>query len=433
MAVIDSFRSALRGAVLSTAFCAGLAQAALEVTVRGGRQAPVPVAVVPFANNGDLTQVATVVAKDLQSSGLFTPLDPADMLAQPSQPKDVNFINWRTINAQHLVIGTLEPRDASSSVIRFWLLNVTQERESLAYTIPTRNSDLRYAAHRIADLIYQELTGIRGVFNTDITYVVARGRGDQREFQLVMADADGANERLLTRSDEPLLSPTFSKQRDKVAYVAFQQGLPGIFVQTLATGAITPLLAKEGINGAPAFAPDGQRLAVTLSFEGNPEIYWVDLQTRRLTRLTRSSAIDTEPVWSPDGRSIYFTSDRAGKAQIYRMDSTGGGVERLTFEGISNARADVSPDGRKLTYVQQTASGYRVVVHDLQTNNTRLLTPGPLDESPRFAPNGDVIIYSTKGRGNQAELATVTISSGVRRELRQVGDVREPAWSPFTD
>lgn len=410
-----------------------VAQAALEVTVRGGRQAPVPVAVVPFAGGEGLLDVAQVVADDLAGTGLFAPIERGDMLTRPSDPGAVKFINWRTVNVQHLIIGRVEPRDAQSSTLRFWLLNVTQERESLAYTLPTRNADLRYAAHRIADLIYQELTGIRGVFNTDIAYITASNNGPNRQFQLMMADADGANERVLTRSREPLLSPAFSRQRDRVAYVAFQDGLPGIFVQTLASGEIRKLVSKPGINGAPAFAPDGRRLAVALSFEGNPEIYWVDIASERLTRLTRNSAIDTEPVWAPDGRTIYFTSDRAGKANIYRMDSTGGGVERITFEGISNARPDISPDGKKLTYVQQTANGYQIAVHELDSGDTRLLTPGPLDESPRFAPNGDVIIYSAKGAQRRAELATVTISSGVRRELRQSGDVREPAWSPFID
>ena len=409
---------------------APVAQAALEVTVRGGRQAPVPVAVVPFAG-AEGERMSQVVADDLASTGLFAPLPREDMLTTPQRPEAVKFINWRSVKVQHLIIGEVRERDASSSVLQFWLLNVTQERESLSYSIPVRNADLRYAAHQVADLIYEELTGIPGVFNTDIAYITADGRGDAREFRLVMADADGANERTLTRSDEPLLSPAFAPKRDRMAYVAFQDGTPAIFVQTLATGGVDKVLSKPGINGAPAFSPDGRRLAVALSFEGNPEIYWVDLASKRLTRLTNNRAIDTEPVWSADGRSIYFTSDRAGKAQVYRMDSTGGGVERISFEGISNARPDISLDGKRLSYVQQTANGYQIAVHELDSGETRLVTPGPLDESPRFAPNGDVIIYSTKGRGDRAELATVTISSGVRRELRQSGDVREPAWSPF--
>lgn len=410
------------------------AQAALEITVRGGREAAVPIAVVPFEGGAAGHEVAEIITRDLAGTGLFRSLPLQDMLTQPSNPDQVRYINWRSVNAQHLVIGTIETRDATSSTLKFWLLNVTQERESLAYSIPSRNEDIRYAAHRIADLIYKELTGIRGIFNTDIAFITStRESNGGRQFRLVMADSDGANERTLTRSREPLLSPAFSRQRDRVAYVAFQDGLPGIFVQTLATGDIRKLISREGINGAPAFAPDGRRIAATLSFEGNPEIYWIDLSSERVTRLTRNRAIDTEPVWSPDGRSIYFTSDRAGKPNIYRMDSTGGGIERVTFEGISNARPDISPDGKRLTYVQQTRNGYHIAVHEIATGDTRLLTPGPLDESPRFAPNGDVIIYSTKGANNRAELATVTVSSGVRQELRQAGDVREPAWSPFID
>lgn len=423
----------VRWLALCLSFLPLLSQAALEVTVRGGRQAAVPIAVVPFGGASVAEDISRIISADLAGSGLFSALPLDQMLTQPTRPDQVRYINWRSVKVQHVVLGTVEPRDADSSVVRFWLLNVPQERQSLAYAIPSRNSELRYAAHRIADLIYQELTGIRGIFNTDIAFITSKANGKERQFRLVMADADGENERTLTRSKEPLLSPAFSRQRDKMAYVAFQDGLPGIYIQTLASGQIRKLISREGINGAPAFAPDGRRIAATLSFEGNPEIYWVDLASERITRLTRNRAIDTEPVWSPDGRSIYFTSDRAGKANIYRMDSTGGGVERITFEGISNARADISPDGKRLTYVQQTRNGYQIAVHELATGDTRLLTPGPLDESPRFAPNGDVIIYSAKGASGNAELATVTVSSGVRQELRQAGDVREPAWSPFVD
>lgn len=412
---------------------APVVEAALEVTVRGGRQDAVPVAVVPFAGTEQGDDVAAIIADDLSGSGLFRALPRSDMLTRPTHPDQVRYVNWRSVKVQHVVLGRVEPRDDDTSTLRFWLLNVPQERESLSFSFSSRNVDLRYAAHRIADQIYQELTGIRGVFNTDIVFVTSAERDGAQEYRLVMADADGANERTLTRSREPLLSPAFSAQRDRVAYVAFQDGLPGIYVQTLENGQIRKLVSREGINGAPAFSPDGRRLAATLSFEGNPEIYWIDLASERTTRLTRNSAIDTEPVWSPDGRSIYFTSDRAGRANIYRMDSTGGGVERITFEGISNARPDMSPDGKRLTYVQQTRNGYQIAVHELDSGETRLLTPGPLDESPRWAPNGDVIIYSAKGTNGRAELATVTVSSGVRRELRQAGEVREPAWSPFVD
>ncbi len=411
----------------------GLALADLEITITGGQVQPVSIGIVPFAAEGtpdSATDIARVIEADLTRSGLFAPFPRQDMIELPSAEAQVRYENWRALGVEQLVVGAL--RQAQGRwVVDFRLLDVPRAQSLLAYEVPVSSAGLRYAGHQISDLIYQKLTGHRGVFNTRIAYVTASGPVDNRVFQLMIADADGYDPRQLVRSTEPLMSPTWSPDGRQMAFVAFENGQSAIFLQTVATGVVRKLTNKSGINGAPAFSPDGRKLAVTLSYEGNPEIYLLDIATETLTRLTRDPAIDTEPAFSPDGRHIVFTSDRAGRAQLYRMSANGGGEpERLSFEGRSNARASFSPDGKTLALVHQDERGFRIATMDVKTRQLQVLSDGPLDESPSFAPNGVAIIYAAKGaRG--AELATVTTDTGIRQRLSQAGDVREPAWSPF--
>ncbi len=413
----------------------GPSRAALEITISGGEIEPVPVAVVPFEHSalGELdADIAAVVQADLVSSGLFTALPRTDMLEQPSEPGAVNYGNWRALHVDHLVIGRIRAQDSGSWAVEFRLLDVFRGTETLAFEIPVSRSGLRYAAHKVADLIYQQLTGHRGVFNTQIAYITAEGPIKQRRTRLLIADADGYNARELVSSSEPIMSPTWSPDRRQMAFVAFNDGRSAVYLQTVATGRVRKITERPGINGAPAWSPDGRRLAVTLSYEGNPEIYIVDVATGATTRLTHSSGIDTEAAWSPDGREILFTSDRGGRAQLYRMPVEGGVAERLTFEGRSNARGSYSPDGKRIALIHQDDSGYRVAVMERDTGRLTVLGEGPLDESPSFAPNGIVIIYAHQGRGG-TELATVAVDTKIRRSLRQSGDVREPSWSPYAD
>jgi len=411
------------------------AQAQLQFDVQSNKTGAVPIAIAPFSSNDGLpTDVASVIDADLVRSGLFTTLPRGDMLERPDDPSRVDFRNWRAVGMDHLVVGRLS-RDAGTDRVaaRFYLLDVLRGQQLIAYDMPAVAPDqLRYVAHQIADLIFERLTGIPGVFNTKIAYVTSSGMGPTRTYQLIVADADGYNPRTIASSKDTLMSPSWSPDRRKLAYVGYERGRSGIYVHEIATGQVKKILSEKGINGSPAWSPDGTKLAVTLSFETNPDIYLYDLQTGRRQRLTDHYGIDTEASFAPDGQSIVFTSDRGGQPQIYRMPATGGEAQRLTFQGRQNLDASFSPDGKFLALVNLDEGRYRIGLLDLGSGNLRLLSDGGLDESPSFAPNGAVIIYATQVRGGGAELATVTTDGRVKQRLRQPGEVREPSWSPLS-
>jgi len=413
---------------------AGASQAQLEITINRGETGAQPIAVVPFKGNDGLsTDVASVIEADLVRTGLFSGLPRGDMLEEPSEPAGINFRNWRVLNRESLVIGSLERDLATDNVtVKFYLFDVFRGEQLLGYEMPSvQPNQLRYVAHQIADLIYQQLTGKPGIFNTKIAYVAAAGYGDARRYRLIVSDADGYNPQTVATSTEPLMSPAWSPDRTQLAYVGFEGGRSGIYIHTLATGKVRKLIGEKGINGSPAWSPDGTKLAVTLSFETNPDIYVIDIATGQRTRLTHHYAIDTEAAWAPDGQSIVFTSDRGGTPQIYRIGLDGSDTPtRLTFEGKQNLRASFSPDGKQLSLVNFDGSKYRIGILDLASGSLRLISDGPMDESPSFAPNGAFIVYATQ-TGHGAELATVTVDGRVRQSLSQPGDVREPAWSPL--
>lgn len=410
------------------------AHADLEFTVQSNKTGAMPIAIAPFSSNDGLpTDVASVIEADLNRSGLFTTLPRGDMLEKPDDPSRVDFRNWRAVNMESLVLGKLS-RDPGSDRVssRFFLLDVLRGQQLIAYDMPAVAPDqLRYVAHQIADLIFERLTGIPGVFNTKIAYVTSTGIGPSRTYALVVADADGYNPRTIASSRETLMSPSWSPDRKKLAYVGYERGRSGIYIHEIATGQVRKLVSEKGINGSPAWSPDGSKLVFTLSFETNPDIYILDLQSGKRRRLTDHYGIDTEASFSPDGQSIVFTSDRGGQPQIYKMSTEGGDAQRLTFQGRQNLDASFSPDGKSLTLVNLDEGRYRIALLDLASGNLRTVSDGGLDESPSFAPNGAVIIYATQVRGGGAELATVTTDGRVRQRLRQPGDVREPSWSPL--
>ncbi|HEX4870872.1 MAG TPA: Tol-Pal system beta propeller repeat protein TolB [Nevskiaceae bacterium] len=409
------------------------ASAQLEFTVTGGETGAQPIAIVPFAGNEGLpTDIAQVIEANLVRSGQFYGLARADMLEKPSDPARINFQNWRAVNMENLVIGRVI-RDPGSdrTVVRFHLLDVYRGEQLMAFDMPPAEPQrLRYVAHQISDLIYEKLTGIKGVFNTKIAYVSSTGFGPNISFRLVVADADGEVPREVATSRETLMSPSWSPDGKRLAYVGYERGRQSIYLHTLATGRVEKLVSEKGINGSPAWSPDGTRLAVTLSFETNPDIYVIDLATRQRTRITATEGIDTEPSWSPDGQELVFTSDRGGSPQIYRVSARGGEAQRITFQGRQNLRPNYSPDGKSVVLVNYDEGRYRIGLLDLQSGSLRILSDGRLDESPSFAPNGAVVIYATQ-TSQGAELATVTTDGRVRQRMRQAGSVREPAWGPL--
>ncbi|MBR9813088.1 Tol-Pal system beta propeller repeat protein TolB [bacterium] len=421
---------AVLGLLLATA-----SHADLRIRIDGGAVGAKPIAIVPFVNNTGSqldTDVTKVIGDDLQRSGLFEPLPEDAMIARPAGPGDVKFQNWRAVEVDHLVIGSVNVRPGGGHVVRFHLFDVYKAEQLIAFDVPTdsRSGGLRSAAHRVADYIYEEVTGIPGVFDTQIAYVTVEGKGPSRQFRLVVADADGYAPKTVVNSSEPLLSPAWSPDFRKLAYVAFEDGLTSIYVHELATGQAQKLVSKRGHNGAPSWSPDGREIVASLSHQGSADIYRVNVANGKLTRLTDSSAIDTEPDWSPDGSDILFTSDRGGKPQIYIIPASGGRATRVSFEGKSNSRGRYSADGKQIALVNYDDQGYRIGVLDLDSRQTNILSRGPLDESPSFAPNGAVLIYARQ-TANGGELATVTSDGRVRQRLSQTGSVREPAWSPY--
>jgi TolB protein len=427
------WRAWLAAAVAAGALAPAVSQAQLRLDITQGVRDAVPIAIVPFGGQpeGGPGDVAAVVSNDLLLSGRFKPLERRDMVARPTTGTQVRFEDWRLLKSDFVVVGRVEPDPAGMAVV-FELYNVQTQQQLLNQRLVTTERGLRATAHRIADLVFERLTGIPGAFSTRVAYVSAEGRAPSKRFRLIVADADGYNPRVVTESTEPLMSPAWSPDGQSLAYVSFEGKASAIFVQRLASGERRRVSARSGINGAPAWSPDGRRLALTLSRDGNLDIYVLDLATQGLTRITTDSAIDTEPEWSRDGGSLYFTSDRAGSPQVYRVGvGAGQQAQRVTFTNGYNARPRLSPDGKTLAVVTLDRGAYRIGVFDLATRGLRVLSDGRQDESPSFAPNGAVLIYATRA-GSRGTLAMVAADGQFQQRLSSdAGDVREPVWSPF--
>lgn len=427
--------ASLLGLFLALALAAP-ARAVLTIRITEGQEGAQPIAVVPFGAQAgaDLpVDVAEVVRADLARTGRFAPLPVGVLPGRPTGASQVDFRDWRRLGSDHLVVGNVKGPSAGPYTVELQLLDVFKGAELAGYSIEARPGQLRRVAHRVADLIYQKLTGERGAFATRVAYVTETRRGGARRYQLEVSDSDGHDPRTVLESAQPILSPAWAPDGRRIAYVSFEEGRSAVYVQDLGSGQRERVAAHEGINSAPAWAPDGKRLALTLSRDGNPEIYVLDLGSRALSRLTDNPGIDTEPAWAPDGQSIAFTSDRGGRPQIYRVLAGGGTARRLTFEGDYNARATFSPDGKRLALIHGGRGGYRIGLLDLETGALRSLTETRLDESPSFSPNGAMVIYGSSGSG-EGTLEAVSIDGRVRQRLSTSGGaVREPAWSPFLE
>ena len=424
-------------AAIAVVLLAHSAEAALNIKITQGVEGALPIAVVPFGWTGPQpnppTDVAAVIAADLQRSGRFAPIPRADLPADPHEKEAVKFNDWRLLGTGNLVIGRIALEPSGGYTLEFRLFDVFRGEQLAGLRFAVTESELRSTAHRIADIIYEKLTGEPGAFATRIAYITEYdgGAAAQKRYALQVADSDGENARTVVEATEPLLSPAWSPDGRRLAYVSFETKQARVYVQELTSGARQQVAAFPGLNSAPAWSPDGLRLALTLSKDDNPEIYILDLRTRRLRRLTSNAAIDTEPAWAPDGRSLVFTSDRGGSPQIYRIPATGGRAERLTFDGRYNARATFAPGGDKLALIHGDGGVYRVALLTLDNKALQVLSDTTLDESPSFAPNGRIILYATTD-DEGATLAAVSVDGRVRHRLGvQEGKVREPAWSPL--
>lgn len=405
---------------------AAAAQLSIDITTSGGRQ--IPIAVLPLAGEASQPQsVSEVVAADLGRTGLFRIVNSGGVSPLPTEPSQVNFPDWTARNAEALVIGKIDSAGEGRVEVRFRLFDVQKQGQLASYSYVVAPAQLRATAHRIADVIYERLTGDKGVFSTKVAYVLKRGK----RYELQVADADGYNAQSVLASQEPIMSPAWSPDGSRLAYVSFDQKKPIVVVQNLAQGTTRVVAAFRGNNSAPAWSPDSSTLAVALSKDGLTQLYRINPNGGEAQRLTESAGIDTQPGYSPDGQWIAFTSDRGGSPQIYRMPAAGGAPQRLTFEGSYNVGPRYSPDGKSIAFVQRDGGRYRIASLELATGQVTVLTDGTLDDSPSFAPNGKMILYEAQV-GGRGQLAAVSGDGRVRQRLTSAaGDVQDPAWGPM--
>jgi TolB protein len=426
-------------AALALLVLASPAGAVLEIEITEGATGARPIAVVPFGWQGEgeaPADLARIISNDLTRSGQFAPLERRNHVAQPTRADGIRFGNWRTLGADHIVIGRVQPRaDAEGYRVQFQLFDVVRQQQVVGYSFTAGEGALRGLAHEISDSVYQEITGERGAFSTQIAFVSAQGEGDERRFRLKVADYDGYNARTILRSRQPIMSPAWGPDGERIAYVSFEGGRSAVYVQQVATGQRREVSARAGINGAPAWGPGGDRLAVTLSQGGDADIYVIGLNGGGKQRVTRSGGIDTSPAWAPDGQTLVFTSDRAGAPQLYSVPvDAAERPQRLTFDGNYNADPSVSPSGERLAFVHRTQSDqYRLAVLDRTSDLTQIVSKGRLDESPTFAPNGRMVLYATEYQGQGALGLVSTGGRAAARLSEGQGDIREPAWGPFPE
>ena len=423
-------------AVTTLLMASALAHAQLTIEITRGQENAVPIAIVPFgwdAAGAAPFDVADVVAADLYRSGRFAPLDRKSMIDRPTTGAQIRFQDWRYLKSDFIAVGRLLPEGGDRFAAEFELYNVLTGQRLAGQRLTATSSSMRSLSHRIADIIFEQLTGIRGAFSTRIAFIGVEGTPPAQRYKLIVADADGENQQTIANSTEPLMSPAWSPDGQSLAYVSFETKASAIYVQTLRTGERRKVSARAGINGAPSWSPDGSTLALTLSRkDGDVDVYTLNLTSQMLTRMTFDPGIDTEPTWSADGRKLYFNSDRAGAPQIYEVDvSNPNRATRMTFEGGYNARPRLSPDGKQLAVVYLDRGNFRIATVDIASKAVQVLSQGRQDESPSFAPNGATLIYATQDRG-RGVLATVSIDGRVQQRLAaNSGDVREPVWSPF--
>jgi TolB protein len=435
--------NSLKGLVfLSLLVLSQFASAQLTIQISQGVDNPVPIAIVPFewTGFGVLPEnISDIIGNDLRNSGEFTTIPERNMLSMPHEEKDVFFRDWRFLGADYLVVGKIM-RSANSNLVQvqYELFDVPREMRLIGEVISGTEAQLRDIAHQISDVVFQQITGVRGAFSTKILYITEQRLGPESSiYRLNLADADGARSQILLESREPIMSPTWAPDGKRIAYVSFESSRPRIYIQELATGQREQITDFPNQNSAPAFSPDGNRLAMVLSKDGNPDIYVMDLRTRELQKVTTHFAVDTEPSWMPDGRSLIYTSEQGGnnRPQIYQVSLDTLWTERVTFEGIYNSKGIMLPDGENLVMIHRynAQDTFHLAIQNLNRGTIRILTNTTLDESPTIAPNASMVMYASK-EGSRGVLNAVSIDGRVKIQLPVgSGDVRDPAWSPFMD
>lgn len=402
------------------------AHAQLRVDISGVGATQYPIAIADFSGDPQGQLTAQVIRDDLTRSGQFQLINTTGTALQVQSV--IEHDDWRNRGADYMAFGSIS-QTAGQYRIDYRLVDTVRKTELDAVAFTGTEKEMRRIAHQIADRIYERITGVRGVFSTRIAYVLQTSNG----YELQIADADGQNPQVMLRSKHSIISPAWSPDGTRLAYVSFELGKPVIYVQTLASGNRVPLANFKGNNSAPAWSPDGTQLAIVLSRDGISQIYTIDAQGGNLRRVMRSPLIDTEPQYTPDGKSLIFTSDRGGNPHVYRVGLDGGDAQRITFHGSYNISPAISPDGNSLVYVTRRDGAFRIALQNMGTGSENLLTGGPDDQSPSFAPNGMQILHSSV-QGGRSVLAVTSVDGRVRQTLSALnGNVREPVWGPFSN
>jgi len=404
------------------------ARAQLDIDIIGGSGTLTPIAIVPFENENNWPLGITgIVGADLVRSGLFKLVDYAGVVPRPARAEDLRADDWRSRGADAVVVGSMRAQGEGRVEVRFALVDAVKMKQLAAMTYVVTPAQFRATAHKIADAIYEALTGDVGVFSTRIAYIAKQGP----RYQLYVAEADGYNAQVVVTSNEPLLSPAWSPDGTRIAYVSLENKKPVVYVQSLETGRRQALANFRGSNSAPAWAPDSRRLAVTLTKDGGSQLFLINADGSGVQRLLASPGIDTEANFTPDGKSVLFTSDRGGTPQIYRLSLGSNAVERMTFEGGYNVSARATPDGKGFVFVRRDGGRFQLAIQDFATRQVQVLTSGPLDESPSVSPNSKLILYAAE-QGGRGILAAVSSDGRVKQRLvAPATDVREPAWGPL--
>ncbi len=421
--------------------------AALIIEITEGVNDATPIAIVPFKTPPGVeieTDIAQVISANLARSAHFAPLERKNMLATPYRPRQIKFKNWRMLDVPNLVIGEIKKNSDGSYSVIFRLFDVYRQKQVIGYSFPANESQLRKIAHKISDVIYEELMGVKGAFDTQLVYIKKfPGRGN-KPYRLYLADSDTYNEQEIMRHDWPLFSPNWSNDNSKLAFAMAGSRGAGIFIFDVATGASPKRLTKRSIKAsAPSWSPDGNKMAMQVLKNGSADIYVMDIDTKRMTRIAPHWSLDTEPAWSPDGKSIIFTSERGGSPQLYQYTFSNRKAKRLTFKGKQNLRASFSPDGKMITFVHLSKNnGYNIAVMDLSTREMHIIADSSNGESehesPSFAPNGSMIIYAANypqqgKKEKKTGLVAVSVDGSVQQHFTDdgIGEVREPAWSSY--
>lgn len=413
------------------------ASAILSMELTQGVAGAVPIAVVPFANAGQMPlDVSAVVGTDLQNSGRFKVYGKSALSEFPSDAGSVSAEYFRKLGTDNIVVGKITSLGGDRYDVSFELLDLYHgkgaENVVLKKNYKVSGRELRAVSHHISDLVYESITGVRGVFSTRIAYVVIQKGAKGKRYILEVSDMDGYNPRPMLNSPEPVMSPSWSPDGKKVAYVSFENRRAGIYLQDVHSGSRQLISEFPGINGAPAWSPDGRKIALVLSKSGSPNIYIMDVASRQLTQLTNDFYINTEPAWSPDGRTLLFTSNRSGGPQIYQINVGSKAVTRVTYDGNYNARPAFTPDGNHVALIHSVSGLYKIGMLDLDSGTMRVLTSKTTDSaSPSVAPNGSMVLYDTRSGGRNM-LGMVSSDGRVQLLLpARNGDAQDPAWSPF--